>query len=209
MCQEKQTTTGTTNQTMTPTPTAEETALNKLTLERMQATQPGMIQAQQQGLGLINQLLTGQQLPGYLGTLPGGLSSEAIGHQASRMAGQYGAGFQNLGIADSGVAYRETARGIANELLMPSEQFNLQNLMQLLNIGVGGQAQVQQPILAQSGQLGASLAGLRSVTQTGTTSQTTTSMNPFLKSFQTSLGQTFGSPKFGLPFGGSTIGFGG
>lgn len=165
-----------------------------------------MIQAQQQGLGLINQLLTGQALPGYLGQLPGGISPEAIGTQASRLAGQYGAGFQNLGIADSGVAFRETARGIGQELLFPAEQFNLQNIAQLLNLAVGGQATVQQPILAGAGQLGAQLAGLRGITQTttgggGTT--TMTGMNPFMRSLQqaagTSLGTGFGaftSPSF-------------
>ena len=43
--------------TQTPTPTAEETEMNKMLLERMRATQGGTIQAQQSGLGLINQLL--------------------------------------------------------------------------------------------------------------------------------------------------------
>ena len=74
----------------------------------------------------------------------------------------------------------------------------------MLNLGVGGQAQIQSPLLQQSGQLGSQLAGLRSTTQTQT------SMNPFLKSFQTSLGNTLGSPTFGFGQGkNSGIGFGG
>jgi len=162
-----------------------------------------MLQAQAGGLNLINQLLTGQALPGYLGGLPGGISPEAIAGQATQMTGRNMAGFQNLGIADSGVAFRETAEDIAGNLLFPAEQFNLQNLSQLLNLAVGGQAQIQAPIMQQGAQLSGALAGLRGISQTGTgTGMTTLSqMNPFLKSFQTSLGSTLGSPKFGVgPF---------
>ena len=194
----------TTQQQVTPQPTAEETELNKLLLERQRAAQPGTIEAQTQGLSLINQLLTGQQLPGFLESLPGGISPEAIGGQATRLSARNLAGFQNLGIADSGVAFRETAKDIAENVLFPAEQFNIQNLSQLLNLAVGGQAQVQQPILGGAGILGQQLAGLRPVTQTGTATGTTavTQMNPFLKSFQTSLGQTLGSPSFAAgPFG--------
>ena len=186
----KEKTTVVSSGTTTPTPTAEETELNRLYLERERAAQSGMIGAQTQGLNLVNQLLTGGTLPGYLGTLTQGISSEAIGEQASRLAGQYGAGFQSLGLGDSGIAYRETARGIANELLYPTEQFNIGNIQNLLNLALSGQAQVQQPVLAQGSTLSSALAGLRSMSYTGT--QTTTGMNPFLKSFQTSLGSSLG-----------------
>lgn len=182
MGQTKETSSGSQTGQTTYTPTAEETELNKLYLERQRAAQGGMMSAQEQGLNLVNLLLTGQGLPGYLGQLPGGISPEAIGTQASRLAKQYGAGFQQAGIADSGVAFRETSRGIANELLFPSEQFNLQNLMQLLNLGVGGQAQVQAPIIQQGGQLSQALAGLRGITQAGTTTGRQTTKYDFFTS---------------------------
>jgi len=68
------------------------------------------------------------------------------------------------------------------------EGFNIGNLFNLLNLGVGGQAQVQQPLLAQSSQLARSFAGLQPVTQTGAQSGGTTTgtnvggfgSNPFL-----------------------------
>lgn len=186
-------TTQETQQETTVQQTPEEQELNKLLLERQKAAQAGTIEAQAGGLNLINQLLAGEDLPGFLGQLPGGISPEAIGTQAAQLAGQYGAGFQQMGIGDSGVAFRETARGIGSELLFPAEQFNLQNLSQLLNLAVGGQAQIQAPITAQGGQLSQALAGLRGTTTTGGT--TLTQMNPFLKSFQTSLGQTLGGPQ--------------
>ena len=174
------------------TATPEETELNQLELERQRAAQPGMLQAQQGGLDLINQLLTGQALPGFLGTLPGGISSEAIGTQAANLSRQNRAGFQQAGIDDSGVAFRETARDIGSNLLFPAEQFNIGNLQNLLNLAVGGQAQVQAPILGGAAQLGGQLAGLRSIT--GSSNQTTIGMNPFLKSFQQSAGSAFGNP---------------
>ncbi len=73
------------------------------------------------------------------------------------------------------------------------QAFNQGQLLNLLNLGVGGQAQVQSPILAQSGMLANNLAGLRSTSMSGTTNTQQTMMNPFLKSFQQSLGQNLGS----------------
>ena len=125
MGKERTTETQTTDQTTQATGTPEEQQLNRLLLERQKAAQPGILQAQGQGLNLINQLLTGGQLPGFLGKLSQGLSPEAIGAQASKLAGQFGAGFQGLGIGDSGTAFKETARGIASEVLLPAEQFNI------------------------------------------------------------------------------------
>jgi len=206
MGNEKSTTQGQTTQSQTqrPEPTAQEKEFNELALQRERASQEGRIESQTQGLNLINQLLTGQDLPGFLQQLPGGISSEAIGNQASQLARRFGAGFQGAGIAESGVAFRETARGIGSELLFPAEQFNLQNILQLLNLGVGGQAQNQSTFNQGSSVLGGQLAGLRTINQTGsgTSSQTTTGMNPFLKSFQQSAGNTLGSPSFKVgPFG--------
>lgn len=195
MAGDKQTTVQ--NTTQQATPTAEETELNKLYLEQARQTMPQQTELMKQGMALSSSLLT----PDYANKLSSGISSEAIGQQASRLAKQYGAGFQSTGIADSGVAFRETARGIANELLYPTEQFNIGAMQNLLNLALSGQAQVQAPVSGSSSQLSSNLAGLRSVTSSG--SQTTTSANPFLKSFQQSAGTTLGSPKF--TFGGMSF----
>lgn len=174
--------------------TREERELNKLALERARATQGGLIGAQTGGLNLVNQLLAGGELPGFLQGLPGGISPEAIGQQASQLALQNLTGFQGLGIADSGVAFRETAKDIADRILFPAEQFNIGNIQNLLNLALSGQANVQQPILGSEIGLGQRLAGLRGTATTGQTA--VTQPNPFLTSFQTSLGQTLGSPGF-------------
>ena len=201
MGKEKTTTetqTSPTTQTQRATPTPEETELQQIQLGQVREFDPLQRELNQIFGGLAKQLGTGGDLPGFLSSLTTGISPEAIGQQATKLAGRAGAGFQNLGILDSGVAFRETARGIANELLFPAEASNLERTIQLLNLGLGGGTALQQTGLAAQGQLGGALAGLRTVTGTtsgGTVRGTTTGMNPFLKSFQTSLGQTLGGPK--------------
>jgi len=200
MGDDKQTTQTDTRQETTVQQTEEERRLNELTLERAEATQTGQIEAQTQGLNLINQLLTGQGLPGFLGKLPGGISPEITRNIARESVEDIRPSFQTAGILDSGTALTASAR-VAGDVRRASEEFNIGNLLNLLNLAVGGQAQVQQPLLAQTSALGSRLAGLRTTTGTATGTSAVTSMNPFLKSFQTSLGQTFGAPKFGVgPF---------
>ena len=150
-------------------PTAEETELNKLQLEQARASQAGTMQAQQSGLSLINQLLTGQALPGYLNTLPGGISpdvTQGIVNQSLRDVAQQGNMF---GIGDSGTIQSIGAR-TAGDIRLSAEEFNLQNLMQLLNLASGQAAQTQSIGSNTVNSLGSRLAGLRPMTQTGTTS---------------------------------------
>jgi len=75
--------------------------------------------------------------------------------------------------------------------------FNIGNLFNLLNLGVGGQAQVQQPSLTQSSQLARSFAGLQPVTTAtsgGTINTTSTGGgNPFLNAIGTGLGAGIGA----------------
>ncbi len=187
--------------------TPEEQAFNKAEQERLGRMGPGEEQAQMGAFNLINALLTGGSLPGFLGGLPGGISPETIGTQAARTAKEAQPGFQSLGIADSGVAFRETAEDVAENVLFPAEQFNLTNLANLLGIGLSGQSALQSQTSASRANLGSRLAGLRQMTGSGSQSGTTTTIapNPFLQTFQSSLGKTLGSPSFGsgpFTFGG-------
>jgi hypothetical protein len=206
-----------TTQSQQATATAAEVAQNAREADELGATSDVAQQGQFGAFNLINALLTGGSLPGFLGGLPGGISPEAIGTQASRVASQAQPGFQSLGIADSGVAFRETAQDVAENVLFPAEQFNISNLFNLLQTGLSGQSSLQGQRIAQQGNLGARLAGLRSITGSstgqfsGTTSsqgQTTVSApNPFLSEFQKSLGNSLGSGSFGSsPFGSSGAG---
>lgn len=198
------------NQTTAATPTAEETAMNKLRLEQMTAYEPGQTQMFKNAFGLGNQLLTsfqGQGSPQW-NSLIGGVTSDQMNAQAQQANRLTNASLNQAGLVDSGVGKVASARAISDSM-NANAQFNVGALQNALNLALSGQAQVQSPALSNTGQLASQLAGLRSINQSGTTSttsnQTVTAMNPFLKSFQTSLGSTLGAPKFGfagMSFGG-------
>src|SRR3990167_8742474 len=183
---------GTSTSQTTVQPTAEETELNKLRLARERQLDPSILRTQQQGLDLISQLLAGGTtggLPGFLSGLPGGISPEVTQDIVNRSLGDVRAGLQGVGLLDSGVRSALEARTSA-DIRTQSEQFNLQNLQQLLNIGVGGQAQTFAGPLGFCSQLSQSLAGLRGISSSGSSTGRTTTIgpNPFLNSFQSSFG---------------------
>ena len=159
-------------------PTAEETALNQLQLGREQYLDPQIRQVQSQGLTLANQLLSGSEnLPGFLGALPGGISPEMTQDIANQAIRDIQPQFQKYGLLDSGTNVAASAR-VAGDIRRSSEEFNIGNRLNLLNLALGGQAQVQQPQLGYSSLLSQRLAGL-GTTSTNTFnsggSQTTTS----------------------------------
>ena len=170
-----QTSGGTTvvNQTTTPTPTAEETALNQRNLRIAQATEGGQTTMQQNALALGNQLLTGgTDMLGYFQKMMAGIDANTMGHQASRFVTGAMPGMQQSGLTNSGTAARSIAKGVASEVQMPAETFNIGSWQNALNLALSGQAQVQAPIQANASSLATSLAGLRSVNTSGTTSTT-------------------------------------
>ena len=209
MGKERTTQETTSAQTQRATATPQEKRLNELSLERVEAGQPGQLQAITQGNQLVNQLLAGGQLPGYLSQLTQGISPAAIGNQAAQLAQQNMPGFQSAGILDSGVAFKETAKDIANNLLFPTEQFNIGNIQNLLNMAMGGQAQVQAAGTAAGSALGGQLAGLRNITSSGQQFTTQLGMNPFTKAFQTGLGSSMGTSIGKTGTGGRSLQIGG
>lgn len=213
--------------TQTPKPVAEESELNKLQLEQQRAIQPYAIPLQQQAYSLGSLLLQGQQLPGYLESLPAGIpEAQQISPEEVTLGEDYTSDivrqsmrdlfpqFQAMGLPiESGVAQSIAGRTTGDirrqvaetniERQMLAKQFNIETerarqgfnlgqLLNLLNLAVGGQAQIQQPILAGGASLGQRLAGLRSISTTGRETMTS---NPFMESFYGSLGKGLG----GLP----------
>ena len=203
---ERQSTSTQSTQTQQYTPTAEETELNRLELERARASQGGVMQSQQAGLDLVNQLLRGQPLPGYLQGLPGGISPEVTQDLVNQSISDIQPYFAQHGLLDSGVNASISAR-TAGDIRRGAEEFNIGNRLNLLNLALSGQAQVQQPVLASSANLGNRLAGLRSGTSNTSTSGQSSwmGMNPFMKSFQQSLGNSLGS----MPTTAATAAWGG
>ncbi len=202
MSDEKQT--ESTNSSQTATETPEQRELNQLDLQARRSNQQGLIDVQGNSLNLANLLLKGMNLPGYLKNLPGGISEEVTQDLVNQSLRDIKPGFQQGGILDSGVAASISAR-TAGDIRRGSAEFNNNNLLQLLNLATGNAAQVQQPVLAQSQALGGRLAGLNSYT--GNSSTTKTSMNPFLKSFQTAAGTGLGGGAAGAAngFGGGIL----
>jgi hypothetical protein len=197
MGREKQSGSTTINQQSQATPTAEETALNKLQLEQAQAAQAGTIEAQSNSMNLVNKLLTGSMdLPGYLKTLAGGITEDQTQSMVNQSLRDIRPGFQSQGILDSGTAMSIAGR-TAGDIRNQNAQFNIGALQNMLNLALSGQAQVQAPVQGATSQLGSRLAGLRSTTSSSSQSTEQYSMNPFLKSFQTSLGSSLGSGSFG------------
>jgi hypothetical protein len=183
------------NQSTERQPTAEETRLNQLDIQLREATQPGMMATQQAGLTLAEKLLKGEEpLPGFFQQLAGGISPEVTQDIVNQSMRDIMPSFQSSGLMDSGVAASISARTSA-DIRRASEEFNIGNKLNLLNLALSGQAQIQSPIMSQAANLGGRLTTLGSTTTQGTTTTNAVQkgMNPFLKSFQTSAGSGLGN----------------
>lgn len=98
--------------------------------------------------------------------------------------------FQSAGLTDSGLAYQGALRA-AQDTRNQNAQFNVSAAQNLFNLASGGQSNLQGQYQGSTNSLVNQLSGLRTINQSGST----IGMNPFLKSFETSLGKTLGSPK--------------
>jgi hypothetical protein len=124
---------------------------------------PGMMEAQKAAFDASTLLLRGQKLPGYLEPLTYGIDEKAQKSLAERAVKDIQPFFGQAGLLDSGVNAQVSGR-TTGDIYRASQEFNINTLMQLLNIGVGGQAAVTSGFVG----VGSALAGL--VKGTGTTS---------------------------------------
>lgn len=183
--------TSTTNNTTTYTATPEETALNAQNLKMLQFMEPYQKEMYSNLSGNINAILTGTT-PMARGI--GGIQEEQTQSMVNATLRDVAPMFQSSGLMDSGTAIQAGTRA-AMDARNANAQFNVSAAQNLFNIAVGGQSNLQGQGTQLSSVLGSQLAGLRTATSTGST--TTKAMNPFLKSFQTSFGQSIGSGNFG------------
>lgn len=188
----KDTSTTVVNQQTERQPSAEERRLNQLDINLREATQPGLIRTQTAGLELAEQLLRGSEpLPGFFQELSGGISPQIQSEIAQEAVKDILPSFQAGGLLESGVAADIAAR-TAGDIRRASQEFNIGNRLNLLNLALSGQAQIQSPVLAQAANLGQRLTTLGTTTTSGTAMETFKGQNPFLKSFQTSFGSSLG-----------------
>ena len=189
------------NSTTTPQATPEQTEMNQLQLQQYKDLLPQSTQMQQSGFNIGNSLLNGQPLPGYLNGLPGGIDKATQDSIVQESLRQITPQFQQGGILNSGAAASIASR-TAGDIYRNSAQFNVQNLQQLLNLAVGGQAIPQATNLANTQTLSSSLQGLRSINTTGNGTNTTLGMNPFVNSFEQGFGGAAGKGLGVWGFGG-------
>ena len=197
MGSEKQTTDtqGSSQQQQQYTPSAGELEAQELYLEQARASQGDTIDINKQISGVIKGLLGGGQgLPDIYNKLFGGIDDAMTKDLASEAIADITPEFQKSGILDSGVAASIAGR-TAGDIRRNVAENNLTRVFNLLQTGLGYGGQQQQAS-------GSSLAGLSGLVKgTGTTNttgsfnqiSTTTSMNPFLKSFQEGLGTSLSS----------------
>lgn len=182
----------TVQQQTVPTPTAEETELNRLLLDQARAANPGIIATQSAGLDLMRNLLQGNvgALPELYQPLARGIDESVIEGIVKESIEDLAPQFQQAGLLDSGVRAAISGR-VAGDIRRSAAEYNLGLRLNLANLATGGQAQVQQPALGYAGTLSSNLQGLRTIS--GSATQTTKSMNPFLLAFQTSFGNALGT----------------
>lgn len=113
----------------------------------------------------------------------GGINDMQTQSMVNQSLRDIGPGFQSAGILDSGLSAQiaaQTAAGVRNQ----NAQFNVSAAQNLFNLAAGGQSNLQGQFQNNTNNLTSQLAGLRSISG----GQTVSSMNPFLKSFQTEMG---------------------
>lgn len=175
-------TTTTTNQSQqyTPTPTEQQLMSNELQLSN--AALPGQLQNMGQAQGLQSSLMGGKALPGYLGSLPGGISQGQSQNEAQMGLQGLSTQFQQMGGLDSGSYAQAGANSYANTMNQ-NAQFNVQNLAQLLNLASGQAYQNSGMIGGNNSMLGSQSGALAS-----TSGNSAFTQNPFLQSFYSGLG---------------------
>lgn len=189
-------TSGETKYTATP----EEQELQRLQLERIKASQNQNIALDKLAGQSVETLLSGGELPGNLAPLSRGIDKNATNSMVNQSLQALYPQFQSQGILDSGTAAMVAGR-TAGDIYRGAQEFNIGTLLNLLNLGVGGQASVQGPTLSTSGQLSSALAGLRTINTKGSASGSSSAIsNPFLTNFYGAAGSTAGS-RIGNMFG--------
>lgn len=174
------TTTSQQNTSYQPTPT--ETALMGNELQLSNAALPGQIQNQGYAQGLQGSLMQGQALPGYLNSLPGGISQGQSQNMAQMGLQAIAPQFQAMGGLDSGSYAQAGANAYANTL-NSNAQFNVQNLAQLMNLA-NGNAYQNVGMSTQNNQM----LGQQSGALAGSSSYGSQTSNPFLQSLYSGMG---------------------
>jgi hypothetical protein len=167
---------GSSSQQTQYTPTPEEKRMQAVYAGQIEEQDPRQRELNRVGSENVLNLLQGKPLPGYLNKLPGGIDEATTADIANRSIKDIQPFMGQAGLLDSGVNAQISSR-TAGDVRRASAEFNINNLMQLLNIGTGGQAQVVSNAQANQSTFSQSLAGLRSSNTQGSYNNKQSSSN--------------------------------
>lgn len=184
----------TTTQQQQATPTPQETTLMNQQISNNSFMQPIAQQNFQDLSSNIQAILTGGT-PAAQGV--GGITDSQTQSMVNQSLRDIMPQFQTSGVLNSGEA-AQVANLTAAQTRNSNAQFNVSAAQNLFNLAAGGQSNLQGQTQASTDNLTSELAGLRSVSSSG--SSTT---NPFLQSFYTSMGQGLGQNIMGTSPNGS------
>lgn len=133
----------------------------------------------------INAILNGKE-PAAKGI--GGVSDADMTNIVNQSLRDIPTSLQASGVLDSGAAQEYYGRQASN-VRSGLAQFNVSSAQNLFNLASGGQSNLQGQYQNNTNTVTGQLAGLRNIITSGST----IGMNPFLKAFQTGLGQVPGN----------------
>ena len=168
-------------------------------LQLSNAALPGQISNTTQAQALQSNLMSGTALPGYLNSLPGGVSNAQSMNMAQLGVQSLSPQFQAAGGLDSGSYAQAGANAYANTMNQ-NAQFNVQNLAQLMNLASGNAYQNVGNAASNNAVLGQQSGALASTTSSFT-------KNPFLESFYSGLGSTASGGQSGSGSATGAMGF--
>lgn len=200
------------NSTYQATATPMENQLNQTLSNNLSQTLPQAGQTQQDYLKLLDQgagMFSGQtKLNGSpLAMAIGGVTPEQQNSIVQQSLRYLDPQFQQGGYLNSGAAASIQSRTAA-DLLGQSAQFNVTNAGNVLSGLLAGNTNAQNSTNQQAGLLSNNLQGLRQITQSGTSSGSTQSMNPFLQGLESGAGSAIGGGTGAMAIGGAGAGFG-
>lgn len=183
-------TTTSTQSTQQATPTPQEQGLEQNELNFSNFAQPLEEQTYGNLSSNINSILTGTT-PMAQGI--GGITDSQTQSMVNQSLRDIMPQFQSNGILNSGEA-AQVANLTAAQTRNSNAQFNVSAAQNLFNLASGGQSNLQTQANQNNSTLGSQLAGLRTVSSSGSTSS-----NPFLNSFFSGAGGALGKTAGSIP----------
>lgn len=151
-----------TDSTQTTREAAGEAQLTEQQQGTINKTLPGYETLTQTGLSTLENILSGNNLPGFLNRLKEGISPDVTNSIVQKSLEDIRPGLQASGIYDSGIRADLESRTAA-DVRRQSEETNLGYIQNLLQLALGGVPALSNNVFSQQQLLADRLAGLRQI----------------------------------------------